>query len=163
MAKDSGYGQTDCMRCKIMGSKKAGKQRTSQRDAPIHIRRKRIRARLITEETDLKNIRTVTVRVGDEVEVTRGDFSHPNSVKADTRGKRLGQSRGRAGVKAKVSSVDSKKGFIFVDGLSQSTADGKEEAVPVNPSNVIVTKLFEGDPERIRRIVERSAGGNSDE
>ena len=101
----------------------------------------------------------MTVRVGDEVEVTRGDFSHPNSAKADTRGKRLGQPRGRAGIKAKVASVDTKNGSIFVDGLSQTTADGKEEAVPVNPSNLIVTKLFEGDPERIKRIVERSSRG----
>ena len=93
------------------------------------------------------------------MEVTRGDFSHPNSVKAESRGKRLGQPRGRAGVKAKVASVDTKRGVIFVDGLTQSTADGKEEAVPVSPSNVIVTKLFEGDPERIKRIVDRSTGG----
>ena len=100
------------------------------------------------------------MRVGDEVEVTRGDFSHPNSVKADSRGKRLGQPRGRAGVKAKVASVDSKNGFIFVDGLSLATADGKEEAVPVNPSNVIITKLFEGDPARIKRILDRSGGAS---
>ena len=143
-----------------MSSKKAGKQRISQKEAPIHIRRKRLRARLITDDQDLRNIRSVTVRVGDEVEVTRGDFSHPNSAKADTRGKRLGQPRGRAGIKAKVASVDTKKGCVFVDGLSQTTADGKEEAVPVNPSNLIVTKLFEGDPERIKRIVERSSGGD---
>ena len=143
-----------------MSSKKAGKQRTSQKAAPRHIRRKRLRARLITDDQDLRNIRSVTVRVGDEVEVTRGDFSHPNSAKADTRGKRLGQPRGRAGVKAKVSSVDTKNGCIFVDGLSQPTADGKEEPVPVNASNLIVTKLFEGDPERIKRIVERSSGGD---
>ena len=142
-----------------MVSKKAGKQRTSQMDAPLHVKRKRMRARLISDDPDLRQVRSVTVRVGDEVEVTRGDFSHPNSVKAESRGKRLGQSRGRAGVKAKVASVDTKRGFIFVDGLTQSTADGKEEAVPVNPSNVIVTKLFEGDPERIKRIVERSTGG----
>ena len=83
-----------------------------------------------------------------------------NSAKSDTRGKRLGQPRGRAGIKAKVASVDTKNGYIFVDGLSQTTADGKEEAVPVNPSNLIVTKLFEGDPERIKRIVERSSRGD---
>ena len=138
-----------------MVSKKAGKQRTSQRDAPIHVKRKRMRARLISDDPDLRHVRSVTVRVGD-------DFSHPNSVKADSRGKRLGQPRGRAGVKAKVASVDTKSGFIFVDGLTQSTADGKEEAVPVNPSNVIVTNLFEGDPERIKRIVDRSTGGDTE-
>ena len=145
-----------------MVSKKAGKQRTSQREAPLHVRRKRMRARLISDDPDLRKVRSVTVRVGDEVELTRGDFSHPNSIKADTRGKRLGQSRGRAGIKAKIASVDTKSGVIFVDGLSQSTADGKEEAVPVNPSNVIVTKLYEGDPGRIKRIVDRSPGGDSE-
>ena len=145
-----------------MVSKKAGKQRISQRDAPIPVLRKRIRARLITDDPELKNIRSVTVRVGDEVEVTRGDFSHPNSIKADSRGKRLGQPRGRAGVKAKVASIDTKNGFIFIDGLTQSTADGKEEAVPVNPSNVVVTKLYEGDPVRIQSIIEKSSGGASE-
>ncbi len=144
-----------------MPSKKAGKQRTSQREAPIHIKRKRMRARLLSDDPDLRNVRSVTIRVGDEIEVTRGDFSHPNSIKADTRGKRLGQTRGRSGVKAKVSSIDTKGGHIFVDGLSQSTADGKEEAVPVDPSNVVVTKLYEGDPVRIKKIVDRSSGGGN--
>ena len=77
-----------------MVSKKAGKQRLASRDAPIHVRRKRMRSRLITEDQQLMHIRSVTVREGDEVEVLRGDFSHPNSAKADSRGKRLGQSRG---------------------------------------------------------------------
>ncbi|SUZ51724.1 uncharacterized protein METZ01_LOCUS4578 [marine metagenome] len=134
----------------------------AQSKAPIHVRRKRMRARLITDDPNMKDIRSVTVRVGDEVEVTRGDFSHPNSVKPDSRGKRLGQARGRAGVKAKVASVDTGNGFIFVDGLTQSTADGKEEAIPISPSNVIVTKLYEGDPLRIRRIMNRVSEGDSE-
>ena len=145
-----------------MSSKKSGKQRMAQSKAPIHVRRKRMRARLLTDDPNMKDIRSVTVRVGDEVEVTRGDFSHPNSVKADSRGKRLGQARGRAGVKAKVASVDTGNGFIFVDGLTQSTADGKEEAIPISPSNVIVTKLYEGDPLRIQRIMNRVSGGDSE-
>ncbi len=145
-----------------MSSKKSGKQRMAQSKAPIHVRRKRMRARLITDDPNMKDIRSVTVRVGDEVEVTRGDFSHPNSVKPDSRGKRLGQARGRAGVKAKVASVDTGNGFIFVDGLTQSTADGKEEAIPISPSNVIVTKLYEGDPLRIQRIMNRVSGGDSE-
>lgn len=134
----------------------------AQSKAPIHVRRKRMRARLLTDDPNMKDIRSVTVRVGDEVEVTRGDFSHPNSVKPDSRGKRLGQARGRAGVKAKVASVDTGNGFIFVDGLTQSTADGKEEAIPISPSNVIVTKLYEGDPLRIQRIMNRVSGGDSE-
>ena len=142
-----------------MVSKKAGKQRQAQTDAPIHVRRKRIRARLISDDPDLALIRTVTVRVGDEVEVLRGDFGFPNSAKTDSRGKRLGQSRGRAGVKSSIVGVDTKSGYVLVEGVTTSTADGKEEALPIHPSNLIVTKLYEGDPLRIKRIMERANGG----
>ena len=99
--------------------------------------------------------RTVTVRVGDEVEVLRGDFGNPNSTKSDSKGKRLGQSRGRAGLKSKVNRVDTSSGRIFVDGLTITTADGKEEAIPIHPSNLVVTALYEGDPVRIKQLIER--------
>jgi ribosomal protein L24 len=117
---------------------------------------------LLSDDPGLQAIRTVTVRAGDEVEVVRGDFGNPNSVKPDSRGKRLGQTRGRAGIKAKVASVDTERGMIFVDGITSSTADGKEEGVPIRPSNLVVTSLFEGDPLRIKRLMERS-GGDTDE
>ena len=142
-----------------MVSKKAGNQRQAQADAPMHVLRKRIRARLVTDDPDLALIRTVTVRVGDEVEVLRGDFGFPNSVKADSRGKRLGQSRGRAGVKSSIVGVDTKSGYVLVEGVTTSTADGKEEALPIHPSNLVVTKLYDGDPLRIKRIMERANGG----
>ena len=142
-----------------MVSKKAGKQCQAQTDAPMHVLRKRIRARLVTDDPDLALIRTVTVRVGDEVEVLRGDFGFPNSVKADSRGKRLGQSRGRAGVKSSIVGVDTKSGYVLVEGVTTSTADGKEEALPIHPSNLVVTKLYDGDPLRIKRIMERANGG----
>ena len=142
-----------------MVSKKAGKQRQAQTDAPMQVLRKRIRARLVTDDPDLALIRTVTVRVGDEVEVLRGDFGFPNSVKADSRGKRLGQSRGRAGVKSSIVGVDTKSGYVLVEGVTTSTADGKEEALPIHPSNLVVTKLYDGDPLRIKRIMERANGG----
>ena len=78
------------------------------------------------------------------------------------RGKRLGQPRGRAGIAAKVAKVDTGSGMIFVDGLTMTTADGKEEAVPIHPSNVIVTKLFEGDTLRLKRLIERTSGGDTE-
>ena len=145
-----------------MSSKKPGKQRRQGSDAPLHLKRKRIRARLVTDDPELQAIRTVTVRVGDEVEVVRGDFGSPNSIKTESRGKRLGQSRGRSGVKAKVASVDTERALVYVDGMTSSTADGKEEGVPIRPSNLVVTALFEGDPLRIKRLMERS-GGAADE
>ena len=48
---------------------------------------------------------------------------------------------------------------MLVEGVTTSTADGKEEALPIHPSNLIVTKLYEGDPLRIKRIMERANGG----
>ena len=51
--------------------KQPGKQRKAQFNAPLHGKRKRIRARLRTDDPELAAIRTVTVRVGDEVEVLR--------------------------------------------------------------------------------------------
>ena len=138
-----------------MTTKNPGKNRLSQSKAPIHVKRKRMRARLITNDPNLQNIRTVTVRVGDEEEVLRGDFGNPNSTKSDSKGKRLGQSRGRAGLKSKVNRVDTSSGRIFVDGLTITTADGKEEAIPIHPSNLVVTALYEGDPVRIKQLIER--------
>ena len=145
-----------------MVSKKPGKQRRKGSDAPLHLKRKRIRARLVTDDPELQAIRTVTVRGGDEVEVVRGDFGSPNSIKTESRGKRLGQSRGRSGVKAKVASVDTERALVYLDGMTSSTADGKEEGVPIRASNIVVTSLFDGDQLRIKRLLER-AGGDSDE
>ena len=45
-----------------MSSKQPGKQRKAQFNAPLHVKRKRIRARLRTDDPDLAAIRTVTVR-----------------------------------------------------------------------------------------------------
>ena len=90
MAKDSRNCETDSVeRCDYDKKQKASKQRLSQSEAPMHVKRKRMRARLVSDDPDLINIRTVTVRVGDEIEILRGDFGHPNSAKSDTRGKRL--------------------------------------------------------------------------
>ena len=46
-----------------MVSKKAGQQRTSQRDAPLHVKRKRMRARLITDDPDLRQVRLSLIHI----------------------------------------------------------------------------------------------------
>ena len=47
-----------------MVSKKAGKQRQAQTDAPIHVRRKRIRARLVTDDPELQGQGLIFVEDG---------------------------------------------------------------------------------------------------
>ena len=54
--------------------------------------------------------------------------------------------------------VDAKSGTLYVEGVSHAKSDGKEEGVPIHPSNVVVTKLDEGDPIRLKKLQERIGG-----
>ena len=78
-----------------MVSKSPSKQRKTAANAPLHKQRKRLRARCL--DPNYANIRNVTIRVGDEVEIHRGDFGHPNSQKGE-KGKRHGEARGKSGL-----------------------------------------------------------------
>ncbi len=131
----------------MVKSSKPGKQRKGAANAPIHIQRKRLRARLQSEDPRLAAIRSVTVRVGDEVKVLRGDFAHG--------GKRHGGKRKIAAQDKKshkVLRVESSKGRIFIEGLVVSTSDNKDEAISVHASNVVVVKLDETDPLRMQKL-----------
>ncbi|DAC63689.1 MAG TPA: hypothetical protein D7I10_01530 [Candidatus Poseidoniales archaeon] len=141
-----------------MVSKSPNKQRKSAANAPLHVQRKRLRARCL--DPAYANVRNVTIRVGDTVEVRRGDFGHPNSAKGE-KGKRSGDARGKAGLRAAVASVDSSSGHIFIEGLTHSKADGKEEGIPVHSSNVVVVKIDDSDPIRLKKL--QSMNGGDDE
>ena len=89
-------------------------------------------------------VRTVTVRVGDIVQVTRGDQAHG--------GKRHGGKRGNDPLTGAVLRIDAEKGRLYIEGVKASKADNKEEAVPVHASNVVVTQLDESDRMRIAKL-----------
>ena len=127
-------------------SSKPGKQRKAQANAPLHIKRKRIRARLQLDKPDerLAGLRSVTVRVGDTVRVVRGDFAHG--------GKRVGGKRNADPLNGKVLNIDSNKGRIFVEGATATKSDNREEAISVHASNVVVTKLDETDKLRMQHL-----------
>ena len=86
-----------------MVSKSPNKQRKTAANASLTTPRKRLRARCL--DPHYLNIRNVTIRVGDEVEIHRGDFGHHNSQKGE-KGKRHGEARGKAGLRATVAGVD---------------------------------------------------------
>ena len=136
-----------------MVSKSPNKQRKAAANAPLHPRRKRLRARCL--DPNYASVRNVTIRVGDEVEVHRGDYGHPNSSKGE-KGKRHGEARGKSGLRAKVAGVNIKSGHIFVEGLTHSTADGKEEGIPVHPSNLVVVRVDDSDPIRLKDLQARN-------
>ena len=62
----------------MVKSSKPGKQRKAQANAPQHIKRRNVAARLMLANPDerLAHLRSTTVRVGDTVRVIRGDMAH---------------------------------------------------------------------------------------
>ena len=130
----------------MVKSSKPGKQRKEQANAPIRVKRKRMRARLQLKNPDtrLAGVRSVTVRVGDTVRVVRGDYAHG--------GKRVGGKRNANALEGNVINVDSNTGRLFIEGATATKSDNKEEAVPVHCSNVVVVKLDETDKLRMQKL-----------
>ena len=112
----------------------------------MHEKRKRLSARLQLEKPDSRfdGVRTVTVRVGDTVKVVRGDLSNG--------GKRHGGKRNAEPLTGSVIRIDSNKGRLYIEGAKASKSDNKEEAIPVNASNVVVVRLDETDKYRVQQL-----------
>ena len=117
-----------------MKTTKARKQRKAQFGAPWH-RRHRLMSAHLSEEylTDKKRDlpRAVPVRKGDVVKIMRGDD---------------------AGREGKVASLDYRALRITIEGITHAKSDGTQVAKSIHPSNVLITKLDETDPLRLRRF-----------
>lgn len=111
-------------------SKQARKQRKERAKTPLHKRRKQIASHLSKELRGKYKRRAITVRKGDTVKILRGEF---------------------AGHVEKVSDIDTSSRKIFVEGITLTKADGKKVARPIDPSNIIITKLDLSD--RYRREI----------
>jgi large subunit ribosomal protein L24 len=103
-----------------VSSKQPRKQRKYRYNAPLHIKGKFVAAHLSKELRGKHNTRALRVRTGDEVTVMRGQFS------------------GRSG---KVERVDTIHTKIFIAGVDSTKRDGTKKLYPINPSNLIITKL----------------------
>jgi len=107
-------------------TKSPRKQRRRIRNAVIHARKNLLKCRLDEFLQEEYGLRSLVVKKGDLVKVMRGQFR-------DTEGK--------------VTVVNYKKVSVFLDNATITKADGKEAAVPVHPSNIMLVKL-ELDDER---------------
>ena len=115
------------------------KQRKAVFDAPWHRRRRLMSAHLsegYLEEKKRKLPRAVPVRKGDVVKIMRGDD---------------------AGKEGKVATVDYRSSRILIEGITHAKSDGTQVAKPIHPSNVVITKLDESDPLRLKRFKEEKA------
>ncbi|MFW9962934.1 MAG: 50S ribosomal protein L24 [Candidatus Sifarchaeia archaeon] len=107
-------------------SKSPRKQRRRVQKASLHERKNLLKCRLDEFLQEEYGLRSLVVKKGDLVKIMRGQFR-------DTEGK--------------VTGVSYKKGVIFLDNTTITKSDGKESAVPMHPSNLMLVKL-EIDDER---------------
>jgi len=120
-------------------SHKARKQRRARGEASLHKRRRMVSAHLDSVLMREYNKRSVPVRKGDTVKIVRG-------------------STDLKGSENKVASIDLKNYKIIVENITIPKADGTQTERPVDPSDVIITKLDLSDSWR-RRKLESQKGG----
>ena len=127
----------------MVKSSKPGKQRKAQANAPQHIKRRNVAARLMLANPDerLAHLRSTPVRVGDTVRVVRGDMAH-------------GGKRHDGATEGVVLTVDSNTGRLTIEGVTVAKSDNREEAVPVHASNVVIVRLDESDKLRMQKLTE---------
>jgi len=120
---------------KWISSKQPRKQRKYRYNAPLHLRQKMVAAHLDKTLRKEYKKRSMPVRKGDEVVVMRGKFR---------------KKRGN------VTHIDLSKMKIFIDDIKIKKVSGQEVEIPIEPSNVKITKLNLDDKKRIK-ILKRKA------
>jgi large subunit ribosomal protein L24 len=120
-------------------SHKARKQRKARGEAPLHRRRRMVSAHLDSALMREYNIRSVPVRKGDTVKIVRGS--------SDLKGS-----------ENKVASIDLKNYKIIIENITVAKADGTQTERPIDPSNVIITKLDLSDSWRKQKLESQRGG-----
>lgn len=119
-------------------SVKPKKQRKMYFQAPHHMRYKNLSAPLNHELRASYKVRTIPVRSGDTVRVTRGD---------------------RKGFEGKITRVSRENYKIHIEGLTREKTDGTTIFIPIHPSKVMVIRLNLNDKWR-KKILERKSEAN---
>ncbi len=117
----------------MTSSTKARKQRKARANAPLHKKKRMVSAHLDSALMKEYNVRSVAVRKGDTVRVIRGDKDFKAS-------------------EAKVASVDLKHMKLIIENITVPKADGTQKPKPVDPSDVLLTKLELSDPWRKEKL-----------
>src|SRR5512136_801162 len=117
----------------MTSSTKARKQRKARANAPLHKKKRMISAHLDSALMSEYNVRSIPVRKGDTVRMIRGAQDLKKT-------------------EAKVASVDLKKSKIIIENITVPKADGTQKPKPVDPSDVVITKLDLSDPWRKAKL-----------
>ena len=111
-----------------ISSSQPRKQRKYRFEAPFHIKHKFLSAHLSKELRAKHKIRSLPVRVGDEVLVMRGAF---------------------ATKKGKIAKVNLKKSRVTVEGITRKKIDGSKLNVYLDPSKLQIISLKLDDARRL--------------
>ena len=117
----------------MTSSTKAKKQRKARAEAPLHKKKRMVAAHLDSALMSEYNVRSLPVKKGDTVKIIRGAQDFKTS-------------------EAKVASVDLKSCKIIVENITIPKADGTQKPKPVDPSDVLLTKLDLSDPWRKAKL-----------
>ena len=116
---------------RVSTSSQPRKVRKRYLNAPLHIKRNILAAHLSKELREKYGIRSLPVRVGDEVLIMRGTY------------------KGRT---AKVIRISTKKLKVYLEGITRQRSDGRVVHIPFHPSNLMIIKLDLSDPRRRRKL-----------
>lgn len=101
-------------------SKNPTKQRKYRRNAPQHVKDKLVSANLASELREELGTRNLNLKVGDRVEIMRGD------------------DKGKSGV---ISGINREEQKVTVKGVESTKNDGSSREKPLRPSNLQVKAL----------------------
>jgi large subunit ribosomal protein L24 len=117
----------------MTSSTKARKQRKARANAPLHQKKRMVSAHLDSALMKEYNVRSLGVRKGDTVRIIRGDKDFKVS-------------------EAKIANVDLKHMKLIIENITIPKADGTQKPKPVDPSDVLLTKLDLSDPWRKEKL-----------
>ncbi|MCH8003477.1 MAG: 50S ribosomal protein L24 [Nanoarchaeota archaeon] len=112
-------------------SKQPRKQRKYRRNAPLHIKQKFVSSHLSKELRKKYKKRSLNLRKGDSIKVTRGQFKNKSG---------------------KVDEVSLKKTSVYISGIEIVKRDGTKARYPIHPSNLIITEVNMDDKMRNKII-----------
>ena len=112
-------------------SSKPRKQRKVLYGGKINIRRKMLGAALSDRLRKKHGVKTIPVRQGDSVRISKGDFS---------------------GIDGKVIEADAEKNSLLIEGVTRENVSGTAIRVPIHSSNVVITILNLDDKWRKRKL-----------
>ncbi len=112
------------------------KQRKYRYNAPLHARHAMLSAHLSKELRKELGFRSMPLRKGDEVTIMNGENRK---------------------MKGSIMRVDMKNLKVYVEGIKKRKVSGQEVEIPLEPSNLKITRLNLEDPKR-KKIVERKKG-----